>query len=266
VLTLEVQALRLLEERFNPRWYLFTVTGASLAHTWRGTWGAAVEEAEKALRLGTETADDGIFAFAAFVLSHAYTAKGDPERGLSYGALAVERAPTLGEKVWSQSFLAWAYCRSGRAREGIALLEPAVTMQRAGRFIWSEVCALLLGEAYWMAGDHDRAVRTLEEVLEIAGRCGMRYLVGSAHRLLAEVAMTTGAGPAADHFEASIATLEAIKAENELALACAGHGRWHARSGDKTAARDSLTRALTIFERLGTRGEPERVRAELARS
>ena len=266
VLALEAQALRLLEQRFNARWYLFTVTGAALAHTWRGAWAAAVEETEKALRLGTESADDGILCFAAFVLSHAYTAQGDLERGLRYGALAVEKAPTPGEKMWSQSFLAWAYCRSGRPSEGIALLEPAVALQRAGRFIWSEVSALCLGEAYWLARDRERAVHTLEEVLEIAGRCGMRFLVGSAHRLLGEIAMDTWAEAAAGHFETSIARLEAIKAENELARACAGYGRWHARAGRTTVAREYLTRALTIFERLGTLREPERVRADLARS
>ena len=265
VFTLETEILRLLEPRVNLRLYLFAVTGASLAHAWRGNWNAAVEEGEKALRIGTESADDGILTFAAFILSHAYTAKGDLPRALSYGELAVGKAPTPGDKVWSQSFLAWAYSRGGRPREGIALLEPAVAMQRAARFIWSEVCALFLGECYWRAGEYEKATRTLGEMLEVAGRCGMRFLIGSAHRILGELAMEAEAGDAPRHFETSIAALEAIGAENELALACAGYGRWHARGPTQTMAREYLTRALTIFERLETLREPDRVRAELAR-
>jgi hypothetical protein len=48
-----------------------------------------------------------------------------------------------------------------------------------------------------------------------------------------------------------------------LALAYAGYGRWHAQQGDTAQAREYLTRALAIFERLGTLGEPDKVRQVL---
>ena len=56
VLSLEAEVLRTLEDHFNPRWYLFAVTGASLAHSWLGRWDGAVAEAEKAFRMGSESA------------------------------------------------------------------------------------------------------------------------------------------------------------------------------------------------------------------
>jgi len=52
---------------------------------------------------------------------------------------------------------------------------------------------------------------------------------------------------------------------SQLALACAGYGRWHARRRNGAVAREHLTGALKIFERRGTLREPNRVRAELAR-
>src|SRR5262249_4546612 len=122
-----------------------------------------------------------------------------------------------------------------------------------------------LGEAYWLAGESDNARQTLEELLELANRCGAKFYLGSAHRLLGETALTTDLSQvAAPHFEHSIAILQQIHAENELALAYAGYGRLHQQQGNITQAREYLTRALEIFERLGTLGEPDKVRQVLA--
>ena len=66
------------------------------------------------------------------------------------------------------------------------------------------------------------------------------------------------------YFEKSIAVLQEIKAENELALAYAGYGRFYKVQGQSATAREYLMKALDIFERLGTLIEPDRVREELA--
>jgi len=97
----------------------------------------------------------------------------------------------------------------------------------------------------------------------------MRLILASAHRLLGEVALTTNpaqreAPLAAPHFERSMALLQQIGAENELALAYAGYGRLHQQQGDVALARTYLTRALAIFERLGTLREPDQIRQLLA--
>jgi tetratricopeptide (TPR) repeat protein len=69
---------------------------------------------------------------------------------------------------------------------------------------------------------------------------------------------------ATTHFQRSIAILEEIKAENELAMAYAGYGRLLKKQNEIARAREYLTKALEIFERLGTPIEPEKIRGILA--
>ncbi len=121
-----------------------------------------------------------------------------------------------------------------------------------------------LGEGHWLVGEDDRARQTLEEGLEIADHCGVKYYSGFAQRLLGEIALKNNPAQAGAHFEKSIAVLQEIRAENELAQAYAGYGRLHKQKGQIAKAREYLTKALKIFERLGTLIEPDKVREELA--
>ena len=280
VLTLKEDVLRMMAQRFNLRWYVWAFDAASLAYTALGHWDHAVEDGHKALRAGEEFSDPSVISFAAWVLSWAYTARGDLVRALEYAELGVQNALTPADKNWAQSVLGWAWVRAGEPRKGVELLAEGLAMNRSGHsadkwlaqsaHVPPEIWQLLfLGEGYWLAGESDKARQTLEELLELANRCGAKFYLGSAHRLLGEIALTTDpiqvAAPlAAPHFEQSIAILQQINAENELALAYAGYGRLHQQQGRVEQARDYLTRALTIFERLGTLGEPDKVRQALA--
>jgi tetratricopeptide (TPR) repeat protein len=142
-------------------------------------------------------------------------------------------------------------------------------MHRAACCVGAELFTPFLGEGYYRAGEYDKAKQTLQELLEIAERWGMKFHIGCAHRLLGELALKTntaqiGVPLAAPHFEHSIAIFQQINAENELALTYAGYGRLYQQQGNMSQAREYLTRALEIFERLGTLGEPDKVRQALA--
>ena len=102
------------------------------------------------------------------------------------------------------------------------------------------------------------------EYLAIIEPWDMRFQIGSANRLLGEIALQTNPRQALSSFERSITTLREINAENELALAYAGYGRMYKQQGDLVQARHYLTQALEGFEHLGTLGEPEKVRQVLA--
>jgi len=195
----------------------------------------------------------------------AYTCKGDLARAVEYGELAVQKAPTPADKAWGQRALGWALCRAGEPNRGIELLTAALTIVQTGHRMPAVIPTTCnLGEGYWLAGEDDKATQTLEEGLEIAERCGTRYYLGFAHRLFGEIALKNNPAQAASQFEKSITIFREIKAENELALAYAGYGRLHKQQGKVGQAREYLTKALEIFERLGTLIEPDKVREELA--
>ena len=269
VLALKERAVRVLERHFNLRWYAWALAAASWAYAFLGRWEHAVEEGQKGLRMAEECSDNSAISFAAWNTSMAYAYKGDLAEALVYAELAVEKAPTPADKAWAQSFRGWVWCRAGEPHKGVEILGALVPMYRAAGFVPGEIFALFLGEGYWLAGEYENATQTLEEVLKMAQRYGLKFHFGCAHRILGEIALKTNpaqveAPLAAPHFAESIAMLRAIKAENELALAYAGYGRLHKQQGSVGQARNYLTRALEVFERLGTLIEPDKVRQELA--
>jgi class 3 adenylate cyclase/tetratricopeptide (TPR) repeat protein len=270
VLVLKEKVLRKMERRFNLSWYMWSLLAASWAYTMLGRWDEAVEEGQKGLRVGEEFSDNSTITSAAWVLSLAHNFRGDLVRALEWADLAAQKAPTPVDKTWAQGTRGWAWCRSGEPRRGIEVLCQMVSAFRAGHFVpQANTWGLFLGEGYWLAGEYDQARQTFEEILKNAEHCGMKFCIGSAHRFLGELALKTNPSQveeplAAPHFEKSLLILREIKAENESALAYAGYGRLHKRQGNIAHAREHLTKALEIFERLGTLIEPDKVRQELA--
>jgi tetratricopeptide (TPR) repeat protein len=265
VLALKEDVLRTMEQQFNLGFHTFALFVASRAYAYLGRWDEAVEEAQKALSVAEEFSDNSMISVVAWTLSIAYTWKGDLARAIEYGELTVRKATTPAGKAWGQRSLGWAWCRSGDTTRGIELLTTVLRIFQAGRFISGEIpLTCFLGEGYWLAGEDEQARQKLEEGLEMAERCGARYYAGFAQRLLGEIAQKTNQAQAVSHFEKSIAIFREIKAENELALAYAGYGRLHKKQGEIARAREYLTKALEIFERLETPIEPDKVSEELA--
>ena len=270
VLTYKEEALRTIEQRFNLRVNVWALAAASWAYTYLGRWDEAVREGQEALRVAEEFSDNSLICFAASIISFALNSKGDLGQAIEYGELAVHKATTPADKVWAQGFLTWVRCRSGEAHRAIEVLAQIVSIQKAGRFRMGETgYTVELGEGYWLAKNYDKATHTLQAGLELAESTGYKLCIGWAHRLLGEIALKTNPVQvveplAVHHFEKSIDLLRGIKAENHLALAYAGYGQLHKQRGNMPRAREYLTKALEIFERLGTLIEPDKVRKELA--
>jgi len=262
---LKEEVLHKIEQQFNLRWYVRILGAFSRAYSSLGRWEEAVEESQKALSAAEEFSDNSLVSNAARDLSIAYTWKGDLDQAVKYGELSVNKAPTPADKAWAQRSLGLALCRAGEPKRGIELLAALLPIFRAGRFIAAEIVLMcFLGEGYFLAGETDKARQMLEEVLDIADRSGARYYLGLAHRLLGEIKLKSDLVQAAAHFEKSIAVLQEIKAENELALTYASYGRLHKQQNQIAPARDYLMKALKILERLGTLLEPNKVKEILA--
>ncbi|MCK5486754.1 MAG: tetratricopeptide repeat protein, partial [Desulfobacterales bacterium] len=265
VLALKEDVLRTMEHQFNLRFHTWGLIGASRAYACLGRWDEAVEEGQKALSVAQEFSDNSQISFVAWNLSIAHTCKGDLSRAIDCGKMSVQKATTPLDKAWGQRSLGWACCRAGELKKGIELLTSVLQIFRAGQFINSEIPLMcFLGEGHLLAAEDEKARQMLEEGLEMAERCGFRYYAGFAHRLLGESVLKTNPAQAAPHFKKSIAIFQEIKAENELAMAYAGYGRLHKKQGEIARAREYLTKALEIFERLATPIEPNNVREVLA--
>ena len=265
VLSLKKEALQLLEPQFNLRWYVRTLCIVSLTYWQLGCWNKSIEEAKKALEAAEKFGDNSLVSFAAMVLSIPYSQKGEIDQGIEYGMMAVERAPTPADKAFAEPALAFAFIRDGKFKKPIEILEAMLPVYHAMRFIPEEVgYGVALGEAYLLAGTHEKAQQMLKECIELAERYDIKCWTYSAFRILGEVALKTDPAQAAEYFEKSIGISQEVKAENELALTYADYGRYHKQKGDIVQAQEYLIKALKIFERLGTLIEPEKIRKELA--
>jgi len=253
------------QEAYQLIWYTYALACATGTFSWLGRWVEALGYGQKALQIAQEYGDKSLTTFVALIISSMYTMKGELNRAVEYGEFAVDNAPTPMDEAPAQASLAWAWCRTGETARGIEVLDKLAPLFRSARFIPFEVPAnLYLGEGYLLAGDSGKAAKTLDELLGLAHRYGMKGYTGFAHRLLAEIALKTNPDEAPSHFDKAISIFREIKAENELALAYSGMGRYHKQQGDTEQAREYLTKALEIFERLGTLIEPDKVREELA--
>ena len=264
VISLKEGALQRTKHHFNLLIYVWALCAASSAYASLGRWNEALEEGQEALRVAEEFSDNSLIAYAAWTILIAYMYKGDLDRAIEYGEMAVEAAPTPADKAWAQMQLASAWIQAGELNKGIEILAAILPLSRG--FIPSDlVITLYLGEGYLLRGEYDKARQTLGELLEMAERYGARQYLGSGHRLQGELDLKTNPKKADRHFKECIPILQEIKTENELARAYAGYGRYFRQQGNLAQAREYLTKALEIFERLGSLIEPDKVRKELTR-
>jgi len=265
VLTIKNDVDHLLERKFNLRYYTYALTGASIAHRHKGCWNEAISDAQNAMKTAEEFSDNSVVSFAAMTLTSAYLRKGDLSHALEYGEYAVNKAPTPGDKAFAQTALAEVWCRSDEIDKGIQILASIVPMYQAVNWTVGVVTAKSrLGEGYWLAGLYDKAKQVLEESVELAEHCGMRFYLGWGYRILGEIARVTTPDQSSAYFEKSISIFKEIKAENELALAYGGYGRLYKQQRRIEKAREYLIKSLEILERLGTLIEPDMIKMELA--
>jgi len=183
-------ALHRLRQRFDLRWYAWSLAAASWTYSYLGRCDEAAEEALKELALADEYHDNSLASFAYWNMSLAHTYKGDLSRAIERAEMAIEKAPTPADKIWAQTHLAWAWCRADRARDAVELLASLVPSYDASGFVAGQVFSrMYLGEAYWRAGQLNDAERAVRSGLEMASRAGLKFYAGSLHRLLGEITL-----------------------------------------------------------------------------
>ena len=269
-IALKEDVLSMSEKIFNYSTYVWSLTATSMAYSQMGQWNNAIEDGERGLEVAEEYSNNSFTSFAAFALALANSLKNNHSQALNYAEMAVQKAPTIGDKVFSQSGLSWALCRSGEVLKGIEIGNELVPMYQAVGFLPGEIWqTLILGEGLFLNKEYEKATQTIKHAFELAKQCEMKYFIGWACRLLGEIALKTNSTQADEplanpYFKEGTTIFQEIKAENELALVYVDCGRVCRKQGKIDQAREYLLKALAIFERLGTPRESGKVREILA--
>jgi tetratricopeptide (TPR) repeat protein len=265
ILTIGEKAFKILDSTFDPYSYVYTVSQISWTYSYIGCWDRAVEEGQKALSIAKRLSNNDLISFASFNIVYSYIQKGDLPRAVEYGELAVEKAPTPAESVFSQAPLGWALCKAGEVSRGINLLIQLLPeIQAAGYLPFEVEVRVMLGEGYLLSEEFEESRQILEEAIGLAEQLKMKYFIGRANRLLGEIAIVTNLNRAAAHFDKSVNICKKIGADNELAFAFASYGRLHKHQGNIAEAMEYFEKAIEIFGRFGNLIEPEKIRKELA--
>ncbi len=227
----------------------------------------------------------GDFPLSAEVTQEAYdvaTASGDPygqdaalqnlgcvklEQGLLDEAIAYfERALAIGREIGDKPLVAealadlgQAYAKKGDLLAARTLQQESIVAFEDGGEVWY-LCKAheYLSEISLALGDSDVALEQARRALAVAQELDTPYLLGSAHRALAQVlahdaANNTDADPVY-HFEASIQLLQSGGFRASLARSLAAFGRYLNAAGDDEHLQrgtEMLARAKDLFRELG---------------
>jgi tetratricopeptide (TPR) repeat protein len=230
-----------------------------------GRFDKAAEAAHEALKLAEKFADNSLIAVSCTFIAASYILKVDTAQAQKYTQLAISKAPTPRDEFLARVLHASMLCRSGDPHQGTQIMAQYVPIIQALRYQPGLVQLLyVLSEGYLLAEEYDKAIQTVNNLLELAERHKMPHYLGFAHYISGEISLKTDPSKAIRDFKKSIQILETIKSEYYLARAYAGCGRYYKQFDDKIKAREYLTKALEIFERLDILKEPNKMKNELA--
>jgi DNA-binding CsgD family transcriptional regulator len=236
-----------------------------------GNWDAAMEHARESraaaqrIRMGAMSSE-GHFAVG---LVEAHLGRAEPARREALEGLRVaEAAGEILLLIPNLSVLGFLDLSLGRPAEADAYLSRAVELEHSMgvrepayfRVVPDEVEALValgrLDEAEALRAPFEEAGRTLDRAWAIAAGARCRALVLAARGDL------TGASAAADE---AVRVHDHLPLPFELGRTLLVRGTVERRAKRKREARDTLTKALEVFDGLGAALWADKARAELAR-
>lgn len=249
----------------------FLLYHLSELETWAGNWEAAEEHALESCRVADEGGQQTMSPAALYSLALVRAHRGQIQEARELASKALTlcdqtgNVPVASQVVSVLGFVALsvdehevAHAHLGRLAKtltGLGVVEPSVV-----KFLPDEI------EALAALGDVDRArplVRQLEARGESLGRPWAQATGARCHALLAAIEGDLSASRAA--CEQALSHHEKLAMPFELARTLLVKGMIERRGRCRQAARRSLGRALTAFERLGAPLWADKARRELVK-
>src|SRR5262249_50682583 len=260
------RALDAFEARANTWWTCRTLWVLSMAANASGEWNRSLEYCRRALELGRLLDDLRLKVVGWWRTGSTHVQRGDIETGLRCYEEALALAPIPFDRAMVRAGQAYGLVKAGRVAAGVEQLAEAVEWFERSNLRYTRCSwALRLAEGHLALGDGARARALVEEVLAFTRVGGYRHLEGVAARLLGTVLVDVDPAVAEVQLDAAIHILEEVGARDEVARGLVSRAGLRENTGDYEGARDLLTRALTLFEELGTLDEPRGVRAPVGR-
>jgi len=225
-----------------------------------GRFAEARAAAESSLQIA-RSLDPWIANFSYVALGFIDLRTGELKSAIQRLAPALERIQTSGMAPWFPrlaTVLGSAYALSGRAAEGLPLLEQVLQRALAARLhgARSQVVAHL-GEAYLLAGRPHEASETVDLALELSRKHGERGDEAWSLRLTGEIAFQEGrAEGALNRFREAIELATKLGMQPLVAHCHLGLARVHRSTGHRAAAAEEQTIATAMFTTLGMRPWP----------
>jgi DNA-binding CsgD family transcriptional regulator len=243
----------------------------TLLELWAGNWAAAESYARESMAYAERIGQDlGVMTARwdlGWVQAHTGRVPEAEITGRDLVALS-EQAGDVATELWGRALLGFCAMARGDAAEAVAELSRhaarrAGTNSREPGFYWIGPYYV---EALIAIGKLDDAATVLagyEAEARAVGRLSALAAAARCHALLHAARGDAAAAVAAA--EESLAVYDDLARPFDRANALLAKGQVHRRFKQKALARECLTEALEVFERLGSPDFAERTRAELSR-
>jgi len=172
-----------------------------------GELDAALACAARGFAVGEELGDHRLQSYAAWNHAFFLATRGDEDEAIAWGHRSIELSPDPLNNSFSLGWTGYAYLERGDADRAIRLLEESIDLLAGMGY--SRLVGWFKGwlaEAYLLRGDAAHAQTEALGGLQISGEVGFKWAVGLAQRALGNIARARG-----DHDEAQRRLGEALQ-------------------------------------------------------
>jgi DNA-binding CsgD family transcriptional regulator len=236
-----------------------------------GNLAVAEDEADAALQAATLTGQDIFVAFALLLRSMVRAIRGDSDRAREDGIAALGISERIAWAVGvSQSRYGLGYLALSESNPQVAVttLEPVVaSIEALGLYEWPTAMALPDAiEAFVATGELDRALRLTDALAACGRKFDRPWALATSGRCRALVEAAAGhVEKACAAAEQAIVDHQRLSMPLELGRTLLVLGQLQRRRGERRTARETIQRALAIFDGLGAPLWADRARAEIRR-
>ena len=240
----------------------------------RGDFGAAIARGQEGVDIADAVHHAYSQAYACWGLAFAHVVRGD----LGEAVRILERATILLHEwnlplidALASGLLGLARARSGRAAEGVALLEQAVAAYKRsfGAGVWHSMNLIFLSEALLLSGRLEEARAAAERALALTREYKHRVCEPWALRILGEIAsrcQPPDDGTAEGYYQRACALAEEFGMRPLVAYCHLDLGKLCRRTSKRQEVHDHLATAASMFREMNMQAWLQQVEGEMRHS